>query len=133
MLPTSPSASRAVSKAFSGGSARLVVQSEKRMRLHKVVHLLGLTVPVIFGHDFLACTGMVIDVANGGWGQVVHAALLPFAKLADVSEKPSAPNTLCSRATMQRNMHSWGTNWPLSVGSPKGTICYRLGPLLSHL
>lgn len=84
-------------KANSGGSARLVVRWEKRVRRHRFVHLPGLTVPVILGRDFLARTGIVIDIANGGYRQGVHAALLPFAKLADVSEAPPAPNTSRAR------------------------------------
>lgn len=79
-------------KARSGGSARLVVRWEKRVRRHRFVHLPGLAVPVILGRDFLARTGIVIDIANGGYREGFHAPLRAFAKQAEVSEARPAPN-----------------------------------------
>nr|XP_050035818.1 uncharacterized protein LOC126532190 [Dermacentor andersoni] len=53
--------------ATSCGSARLVVRWEERVRRHRFVYLPGLSVPVIVGRDFLARTGIVIDIANKGY------------------------------------------------------------------
>lgn len=80
-------------KASSGGSARLVVRWEKRVRRHRFVHLPGLAVPVILGRDFLARTGIVIDIAHGGYREGLQGPLLPFAKPAEVSEALPAPRT----------------------------------------
>lgn len=62
-----------------------------------VVHLPGLAVPVVLGRDFLARTGIVIDIANGEYREGLTAPLAPFAKVSELSEAPPAPNISSAR------------------------------------
>nr|XP_050052429.1 uncharacterized protein LOC126548327 [Dermacentor andersoni] len=77
--------------ATSCGSARLVVRWEERVRRHRFVYLPGLSVPVIVGRDFLARTGIVIDIANKGYREGPGAPLKPFAHFPVASVAPRAP------------------------------------------
>lgn len=64
----------------SGGAARLVVRWENRVRRQRLIHLPGLSVPLILGRDFLARTGIVIDLKNGGYREGAFGPLKPFAE-----------------------------------------------------
>ncbi|MDD9361528.1 MAG: retropepsin-like aspartic protease, partial [Anaplasma sp.] len=62
----------------SSGAVRLVVRWNQRARRHRFVHLAGLTVPIILGRDFLAATGIIIDMASGGYREGANAPLVRF-------------------------------------------------------
>ncbi|KAM7281166.1 hypothetical protein ISCGN_006029, partial [Ixodes scapularis] len=62
----------------SRGAVRLVVRWNQRAQRQRFVHLAGLTVPIILGRDFLAHTGIIIDVASGGCREGAHAPLSSF-------------------------------------------------------
>lgn len=64
--------------AHSAGAARLTVRWGDRMRRARFVHLPGLNVPVILGRDFLLRTGIVVDIANGGYRDGPFSQLKPF-------------------------------------------------------
>lgn len=71
--------------AQSRGASRLVVRWERRVRRQRLVHLPGLSVPVILGRDFLLKTGIVIDISSGGYRERATGALKPFAKPPEAS------------------------------------------------
>ncbi|KAH7973697.1 hypothetical protein HPB49_004019 [Dermacentor silvarum] len=73
------------------GSVRLVARWEDRVRGERFVHLLDLSVPVILGRDFLARTGIVIDVASGGYRAGPSGPLQPFATLPLATGAPQMP------------------------------------------
>ncbi|KAM7295077.1 uncharacterized protein ISCGN_024582 [Ixodes scapularis] len=62
----------------SRGAVRIVVRWNQRAQRQRFVHLAGLTVPIILGRDFLAHTGIIIDVASGGYREGAHAPLSNF-------------------------------------------------------
>lgn len=66
--------------AQSSGAARLVIRWERRVRRQRLVHLPGLSVPVILGRDFLAKSGILIDIASGGYRENGTGVLKRFAK-----------------------------------------------------
>ena len=66
--------------AHSSGTVRLVARWENRVRRQRFVHLPSLSVPIILGRDFLAKTGIVIDVSGGGYREGTFAPLKPFCK-----------------------------------------------------
>ncbi|KAH7974020.1 hypothetical protein HPB49_008415 [Dermacentor silvarum] len=67
--------------ATSCSSVRLVVRWENHVRRQRFVHFLGLSVALILGRDFLALTGIVIDVASGGYRAGPSGPLQPFTTL----------------------------------------------------
>lgn len=66
--------------AQSSGAARLVIRWERRVRRQRFVHLPGLSMPLILGRDFLAKSGIVIDIARGGYRERDGDALKLFSK-----------------------------------------------------
>ncbi|KAH7975256.1 hypothetical protein HPB49_025372 [Dermacentor silvarum] len=67
--------------ATSCSSVRLFVRWENHVRRQRFVHFLGLSVALILGRDFLALTGIVIDVASGGYRAGPSGPLQPFTTL----------------------------------------------------
>lgn len=72
--------------AQASAAARLVVRWEKRVRRQRLAYLPGLSVPIILGRDFLAKTGIVIDVCNGGYRERACGTLKPFVSFQKASE-----------------------------------------------
>lgn len=72
--------------AQASAAARLVVRWEKRVRRRRLAYLPGLSVPIILGRDFLAETGIVIDVCNGGYRERACGTLKPFVSFQKASE-----------------------------------------------
>lgn len=81
--------------AHSAGAARLTVRWGERMRRTRFVHLPGLSVPVILGRDFLLKTGIVVDIANGGYRDGPFTLLKPFIS-------PPASDLACADGRRKR-------------------------------
>ncbi|KAM7304192.1 reverse transcriptase/ribonuclease H [Ixodes scapularis] len=64
----------------SRGAVRLVVRWNQSMKRQRIAHLAGLTVLIILERDFLAHTGIIIDVASGGYREGAYAPLSSFGE-----------------------------------------------------
>lgn len=82
--------------AQSSGAARLVIRWQRRVRRQRFVHLPGLSMPLILGRDFLAKTGIVVDIGSGGYRERAGGELKLFSKapvLAKECHSPEAERT----------------------------------------
>lgn len=102
--------------AQSSGAARLVVRWERRVRRQRLIHLPGLTVPIILGRDFLTKTGIVLDIANGGYRERATGALKAFVRPPADSEAPRP-----AKMTQAGDEH----DRPLSRKEPPATAAAR--------
>lgn len=76
----------ATGTAQSSGAARLVIRWDRRVRRQRFVHLPGLSMSLILGRDFLAKSGIVIDIANGGYRERDGDALKLFSKASALTK-----------------------------------------------
>lgn len=102
--------------AHSAGAARLTVRWGERMRRTRFVHLPGLSVPVILGRDFLLKTGIVVDIANGGYRDGQFTSLKPFIS-------PPASDLACADGASE------SCRAPSSGASPRASRSPAHGPL----
>lgn len=112
--------------AQSSGAARLVVRWERRVRRQRLVHLPGLTVPIILGRDFLTKTGIVLDIANGGYRERATGALKIFVQ-PPAGTEATRPAKI-AQAGNERERSQRG-KWPQASGAAptKGTTAVETG------
>ena len=81
------------------------------MRRARFVHLPGLNVPVILGRDFLLKTGIVVDIANGGYRDGPFSQLKPFIS-------PPAPTVAFAAEPSETCRAESSGSYPCSTHSP---------------
>lgn len=77
--------------AQSSGAARLVIRWQRRVRRQRFVHLPGLSMPLILGRDFLAKTGIVVDIGSGGYRERAGGELKLFSKAPVLAKECHSP------------------------------------------